>query len=63
MDGVKECHQKDKRLTIVLEKEKGRLEEVFTAISETGTEIMSVDTKEASLENVFLALTGRSLRD
>lgn len=61
--GVKECFLKDGMLTLVLDQNVDNLDKVVTAVMNADVKILSIDMKQASLEDVFLALTGRKLRD
>lgn len=63
LHGVKECFLKDNTLTLVLEQSVENLDKVVATIMDAKVKITSMDMKQASLEDVFLALTGRKLRD
>lgn len=62
MADVKECSLENDKLTVVLEKADA-ISKVITVIAEGGGRIGKIDMKEASLEEVFLSLTGKTLRD
>lgn len=61
--GVTECYQKDNTLTLVLDQSVENLDKIVSKIMASDAKIQSMDMKQASLEDVFLALTGRKLRD
>lgn len=63
LNGVKECFQKDRTLTIVIDQSHKNLDRIIYKINESEGKIMSMNMKKASLEDVFLTLTGRTLRD
>lgn len=54
---------KDSMVKIIVPKNVNILNEVFKIAEETGTSITSVNIESPSLEDVFLHLTGRKLRD
>lgn len=61
--GVSECHLEDNKLTLVLEQSVENLDKIVAQIIASGATISAINMKKASLEDVFLALTGRKLRD
>jgi ABC-2 type transport system ATP-binding protein len=63
INGVKECTYSDKKLEIISEKESANLSAVIEAIQKDGRQINSVNIEKPTLEGVFLAFTGRTLRD
>ena len=61
-NGVKECTFTGNSITVVLDKS-SYISKVINAISERGGIITKINMQEASLEDVFLSLTGKTLRD
>lgn len=51
------------RLTVFARRGRAALAEIIRVLSEAGIEIQTVEAREPDLEAVFLALTGRALRD
>ena len=64
-DSVQKCSVSDTRthLTIVTVKPAKSLLEVLNWINDQGVEIADMSLKKPSLEDVFIELTGRSLRE
>lgn len=60
--GVKECTLQGNVMTVVLERS-GNISKVLHAVTEKGGIISKIGMQEATLEDVFLALTGKKLRD
>lgn len=60
--GVKECTQEGSVMTVVLDRT-CNISKVLHAITEKGGAIAKINMQEATLEDVFLALTGKKLRD
>ena len=54
---------KDKELHIVTTSPHETLAKLMTELTNQGCEIRSIDIQESNLETIFLALTGRTLRD
>ncbi len=63
IEGVKECEGDQNQLTIVSHKDAKNVGRIIQALYEQGREIQSLSIERPTLENVFLTLTGRSLRD
>lgn len=64
IEGVKDIKSlADHTVAIKMEKAKDHLGEVILRLISNDCEIISMNSKEASLETVFLELTGRNLRD
>lgn len=63
INGIKECSASGNILSIISKKHSKNLGRVIDCLSETDTEILSLNIERPSLESVFLTLTGRSLRD
>lgn len=61
--GVEEVHFKDNMLQVISKKEVICLDKVIAYLAEAGASIMEVKTHTPNLEDVFLNLTGRRLRD
>lgn len=63
INGVKECSVEANKISIISKKHSKNLGRIIECISETDSEILSLNIERPSLESVFLTLTGRSLRD
>lgn len=63
INSVKECTISGNVLRIVSNKQSKNLGRIIDCISDADSEILSLNIERPSLENVFLTLTGRSLRD
>lgn len=63
IEGVKEAKSSDGQIDIVTLRGVENLDRVISLISDTGARIRNITSEEASLETVFLKLTGRKLRD
>ncbi|WP_079513850.1 ABC transporter ATP-binding protein [Rossellomorea marisflavi] len=53
----------EKEIVMVIPKEQNLFNQVFQLAEDTGAVILSIDRKTPTLEDVFLHLTGRALRD
>jgi ABC-2 type transport system ATP-binding protein len=60
--GVKECTISGSKMTVVLDKSI-TISKVINAVTEHGGIITKINMEEATLEDVFLTLTGKTLRD
>lgn len=60
--GVKECTVEGRKLTVVLDKSCD-VSKVIIAVTDNGGIISKINMEEATLEDVFLTLTGKTLRD
>lgn len=60
--GVKECTLSGNLVTVVFDKS-NHISKIINAISDKGVTITKINMKEANLEDVFLTLTGKTLRD
>lgn len=60
--GVKECLVEDRKMKVVLDKSSS-LARIINSIVENGGIITKINMEDASLEDVFLELTGKRLRD
>lgn len=60
--GTRECTLSGNTLTVVMEKSSS-ISRVLNAITDKGGVIIKVNMQEATLEDVFLTLTGKKLRD
>ncbi|MDD2574371.1 MAG: ABC transporter ATP-binding protein [Bacillota bacterium] len=60
---VKNADQRDGSITLMVEKDCDILSDIFEAASKSGIKLKSLDVKTPTLEDVFLYLTGRGLRD
>lgn len=63
ISGVKHILHDDSTLTLNVEKGKNILSDVFNVAQKYHTTLISVNVKVPTLEDVFLSLTGRGLRD
>jgi ABC-2 type transport system ATP-binding protein len=63
MPGVRLTERPGQPLALECADVKAALRELLAALSETGSELTSLETEEPNLERVFLHLTGRGLRD
>jgi len=61
--GVKAVNINDNRVTLIYEKGINILQLVFEKAQETQKKIISIQIKTPTLEDVFLKLTGRTIRD
>jgi ABC-2 type transport system ATP-binding protein len=62
LPGVKEVQQKGREVRIISEVGAGNLEQIFIIGKNYGG-VQSINTEQPSLEDVFLTLTGKELRD
>lgn len=60
--GVKECLISGNRMTVILDKNSS-ISRVINAVTDKGGSITRINMEEATLEDVFLSLTGKTLRD
>jgi ABC-2 type transport system ATP-binding protein len=60
--GVKECTLSDNKISVVFDKSTS-ISNIINAISDKGAIITKINMEEATLEDAFLALTGKKLRD
>ncbi|GKX68137.1 ABC transporter ATP-binding protein [Inconstantimicrobium mannanitabidum] len=63
VDGIKKVKVFDNVVEVTAEKSKDNLNGIISEIIAKGCMIQNMNAKEASLETVFLELTGRNLRD
>ncbi|MGL4848833.1 MAG: ABC transporter ATP-binding protein [Clostridium sp.] len=63
INGVVKASIEDNKLEISSSKEVNNLNKIIEYIGHKNTEIINIEQKEVTLETVFLALTGRKLRD
>lgn len=63
IEGVTKVNVTENILEVTVEQSKDYLDEIITALIAEGCKIQSMSSKKASLETVFLELTGRNLRD
>lgn len=63
INGVKECTTNGNQIAVISKKHGRNLGRVIDCITETDSEILSLNIERPTLESVFLTLTGRSLRD
>lgn len=61
--GVTGVDFSDHQLNVTVQKNQDHLSEIILELSAQGCSILNMNKKEASLETVFLELTGRNLRD
>ena len=60
---VRNIDQKDGSITLMVQKDCDILSDIFEAASKNEVKLKSLDVKTPTLEDVFLYLTGRGLRD
>ncbi|MBX4262064.1 ABC transporter ATP-binding protein [Clostridium estertheticum] len=63
IDGVTKVKISQNIVEITIENSKDNINEIISVITSKGCKIESLNSKKASLETVFLELTGRNLRD
>lgn len=63
ISGVKDCIVDDRNITVVSNKNSRNLPKIIDAINASDSEILNVNVDKTTLEDVFLTLTGRKLRD
>ncbi len=63
VEGVKKVKSTDGHIDIVSVRGVENLDRIISFISDSGARIRNISSEEASLETVFLKLTGRKLRD
>jgi len=63
ISGVKDCSLDGKSMQVVSHKNSKNLGKIIDSISNTSSEILSLNIDKPTLEGVFLTLTGRTLRD
>lgn len=63
VEGVKRVEKKPKELVITTLKNVENLDKIISVVIDSKTKIVNLFCRTASLENVFLRLTGKSLRD
>jgi ABC-2 type transport system ATP-binding protein len=63
IQGVKDCVINGRQLTVISNRHSKNLGKIIDKITELDTEILSLNVEKPNLENVFLTLTGKKLRD
>lgn len=63
VDGVKECSEEKGLINLLVEEKKFDLNKLMTVINNHKCKIKSINFEDSSLEEVFLSLTGKKLRD
>lgn len=63
LNGVKDCFFKEEMILIYINEDTFNLEELLLMFAKEHRKIKSFNIEEASLEEVFLSLTGKNLRD
>lgn len=61
--GVKDCFIEEGKITIFIDETRFKIEELLSLLSGANKKIKTFNVEEASLEEVFLSLTGKKLRD
>lgn len=61
--GVNDCFVKDDIISIFIDEDSFKLEELLSLSVKENKTIKKFNSEEASLEEVFLSLTGKNLRD
>ncbi|HLT56982.1 MAG TPA: ABC transporter ATP-binding protein [Bacillota bacterium] len=60
---ISRIHVEEKEITVIVPREVNMFSAIIQIAEETGQELNSVNRKDPTLEDVFLHLTGRALRD
>ncbi len=63
IEGTEVAHVEPNELRLVVEKASQRLPEILSAVTATGADIREVTLTQPSLENLFIKLTGKRLRE
>jgi len=63
LKGVKDCFREEDNIKILVRELVFKIENLLNLVSKEGKKIKYLNIEEASLEEVFLALTGKKLRD
>jgi ABC-2 type transport system ATP-binding protein len=63
IEGVKKVHLEENTITITSVRGIENLDQIIALLTENGEKIRNITSERASLETVFLKLTGRTLRD
>jgi len=63
VDGVKDVQIKDGLIDITTCRQVENLDKIISELISCGVRINDINTETASLETVFLQMTGKSLRD
>jgi ABC-2 type transport system ATP-binding protein len=63
LNGVTDCSMKGNKITIVSKKYSKITQKIINIISDSESEIISLNVEKPTLETVFLTLTGKKLRD
>src|SRR5699024_2188082 len=63
VEGVKECNEEKDLIKLLVDQSKFKLEPLLKLIERHNSKIKGINFEEPSLEEVFLALTGKKLRD
>lgn len=63
LSGVKDVFLKNEEISVFIDENKFNVEELIMLLSKENKKIRSFNLEEASLEEVFLAITGKNLRD
>lgn len=61
--GVKDCKEENSVINLMVQEDKFKLEDLIQVAKNQEAKIKGITFEEPSLEEVFLALTGKSLRD
>lgn len=61
--GVKECFCEDGLITVFIDENVFEIQNLVSLLAQKGKKIKKFNVEEASLEEVFLSLTGKKLRD
>ena len=63
IEGVKSVQMTEDTFEITVDQSNDHVGDIIAALTKEGCQIINMASKKASLETVFLELTGRSLRD
>ena len=63
VSGVTDCQAKNSQITVRSAKNSNNLSRIIEVVTNTNSELLTVEIEKTTLESVFLTLTGKSLRD
>jgi ABC-2 type transport system ATP-binding protein len=63
LDGVKECLEENNVVTLLIHESSFKLDNLLKCVEQSNAAIKGINFEEPSLEEVFLSLTGKNLRD
>lgn len=63
LEGVKECYEENSQVKLLIRENTFKLDQLLKVMDENRVKVIGINYEESSLEEVFLALTGKKLRD